>query len=196
MTYNKVNQKPVNTLRPITKSEFVENFVVLKMNKDGQFKNCIMDTDGKIIYEDGDIHLTKFNEFGLAIASNEKHKVGIMDMKGKIVVPINYENLNMYMDKLVIKYSIVSNNINDDELYLKGFMDFDGNIILAANYQDAIYINENRVFVKEKGIWRIVDLAGNTYKVLQNITYLKNAGDGLIAFTTSEKDTKYSWASY
>jgi hypothetical protein len=96
------------------------------------------------------------------IAYDADNLVGIIDINGNVIVPLNYDEIGYSMGGGdVSDYSYETNLITVMQDGLWGLISLsDGKIILDLKYEDIYYNGFNAVVIKEDGLWYLLGLDG------------------------------------
>lgn len=101
------------------------------------------------------------------IATDSEKKAGIVDTKGTIVIPFEYDNFGYsFGGGEVTDYSYEKNIITASKDEKWGLISLeDGKVKIPFKYEDIYYNGYDAVSVKEDGLWYLVDLEGK--KILE-----------------------------
>lgn len=127
----------INNINPIT-GEYHNGFLKLA---DYDNKVYFIDENGKTINEDKYDTATNFNDFGYSIVSKDNF-YGVLDSKGKLIIPINYTNIEFLDNDLFkllkekYKKELFIYSLND----LKGIIDKENQIKIKEKYSDFSYL--------------------------------------------------------
>jgi hypothetical protein len=129
-TWTYMNAKGDSVLRGHWESSFSEGYLV---REDYDEKNqpvfTILDSTGATQKVPSSVHLLidrNFNE-GLIIVSNSNDKIGLLNTKGKLVVPMEYDRITGFSDGLT--------SVSKDGKW--GYMDKNDKVIIPLKYNDA-----------------------------------------------------------
>lgn len=86
----------------------------------------------------------------------EGDKWGIMNNKGKYILPVEYDNSGFRSQEYVFSDGLAL--IEKEGLY--GFCDTKGKIVIAPQYQSALHCTEGLIPVKRDGMWGFIDKNG------------------------------------
>lgn len=107
-------------------------------------------------------NLIKENKTVAFIATNTDKKTGIIDTKGNIIIPFEYDNFGYsFGGGDVTDYSYEKNFITASKDDKWGLITLDkGKEQIPFEYEDIYFNNYNAVSVRKEGLWYLVDLDG------------------------------------
>ncbi len=116
----------------------------------------------------------KFHK-GMAVVSNHEYKMGFINRKGKVVIPLKFDEVADFSDGLAFTH----NN------GYAGYIDMSGNYRIQPKFNDGKSFSEGRAFVgmmrtKEMMLWGIIDTTG---ALIERLHYdlVRNFSEGLAA---------------
>lgn len=96
------------------------------------------------------------------IATNDKGLSGIIDLRGNLLVPFEYEALGYSInDEMVSDYSYSSNIITAKKDGYWGAINFKGEQVIPFEYEDVYYNGYDAIVVFIDGLWYLNDLNNN-----------------------------------
>src|SRR5690606_29329416 len=108
-------------------------------------------------------------------------KWGVIDRKGEIIIPIEYDNM-------LLIYRCDCYIVRKDNK--TGVLDRNGNIIIPISYQTVnTYSNNSSLFsVSQENKWGVIDISNSTIIPLINDKRPNEKHHGFISFTSEDED--------
>lgn len=96
------------------------------------------------------------DSYYLTLLSDDNGKWGVLDRTGKIVVPIEYDDICIYDDVIIW--------VNNRAEQISGYFDKDGNVVIPLRHTNGGYSSkpaEGLIGLEKNNKWGYVDYAGN-----------------------------------
>ena len=148
-------------------AELIWDIVVIK--KDEQY--ACFDKKGNLIIDFGKYQeIDHFSEGFILVSQNEK--VGLLNTKGELVVPIEYDDIDYFRNDV----AIIENNGK------KGAIDKTGKVIIPVEYNDIGRFEQNTTWIEKNGMFGYVDKNGSFLTEFKYLEAYKFAEGLSIAF--------------
>lgn len=96
------------------------------------------------------------------VATNDTGLSGIIDVRGTVLVPIEYEELGYSVSGgEVSDYSYSKDKITAKKNELWGVINFKGDVLVDFKYEDIYYNGYDAIVVCDEGYWYLTDFEGN-----------------------------------
>jgi hypothetical protein len=142
-------------------------------------------------------HAFQFSE-ELAVVTNERNQIGIIDRKGKLIVPFNYTYIPYVADKLADQVYCFSDGkciITDNNFF--GMVDTSGNEILPPVYQSISVLEAGLLVVKGKNKYLMSGngkkiISDNVFNDVYQLKYLSSYSETGYSYDESEGESDSS----